>query len=137
MRLNVRGVDHLYVAGSTTPRKYTKQPFPDPAFGPAHKAIVDRRRRTIFWRAIAPPAAALDHMKDAADHATLVDPLLAAHILWQMRLDLPPLIVAQPEQIVPHRLAPRIAGQGNQQPIQPATTLLDVRPSRFRFSSSG
>lgn len=41
------------------------------AGSPAHKTIVNRRRRTVFGRAIAPSATALDHMQDAADDATI------------------------------------------------------------------
>jgi len=41
-------------------------------------------------------------MQDAADHATIIRALLAAHIRWQKRLDLPPLLVVQPEQVASH-----------------------------------
>jgi hypothetical protein len=36
-------------------------------------------------------------MQDAADHPPIVRPFLAAHVGWQMRLDLLPLIVVKPE----------------------------------------
>jgi hypothetical protein len=36
-------------------------------------------------------------MQDAADHPPIVRPLLAAHVSRQMRLDLPPLIVVEPQ----------------------------------------
>jgi hypothetical protein len=38
-------------------------------------------------------------MDDAADHATIFHPLLAANVLRQMRLNLPPLLIAKPKQI--------------------------------------
>jgi hypothetical protein len=41
-------------------------------------------------------------MNDAADDTTIVHSRLAAHVLRQMRLDLPPLVIAQPKQIAPH-----------------------------------
>ena len=52
--------------------KFTEQPLPHAALRPAHEAIVDRRRRAVFRRAIAPSAAALQHMQDAADHAPII-----------------------------------------------------------------
>ena len=98
----MRGVDHLRVRGSPIPGKLPEQVFPDAAPRPAHEAIIDRRRRTILWRAIAPAAAALEHVHDAADHAAIVGPLDTAHIGRQMRLDPRPLLIAQPEQISAH-----------------------------------
>jgi len=44
-------------------------------------------------------------MQDAADHAPVVDTLLAAHVRGQIRLDPPPLFVTQPKQIASHPLA--------------------------------
>jgi hypothetical protein len=41
-------------------------------------------------------------MDDAADHPAVVNALLAANVRRQVRLHLPPLFVAQPEQIAPH-----------------------------------
>jgi hypothetical protein len=41
-------------------------------------------------------------MKDAADHAAVIHPILAAYIRRQIRRDLPPLIVTQPKQIASH-----------------------------------
>jgi hypothetical protein len=36
-------------------------------------------------------------MQDAADHATVVHTILAAHICRQVRRDLAPLLIAQPK----------------------------------------
>jgi hypothetical protein len=36
-------------------------------------------------------------MQNAADHPAVVDAILAANVRRQMRFDLPPLFVAQPE----------------------------------------
>jgi hypothetical protein len=36
-------------------------------------------------------------MQNAADHAPVIDPLLAAHVFRQMRLDPLPLFIAQPK----------------------------------------
>jgi len=99
VRLDVRGIDHLRLGRSATSGKLTEQPFPHAALRPADEAIVDCRRRTVLRRAIAPPAAALQHMKDAADHSSIVCAILAAHVRGKERRDAPPLVVAQPEQV--------------------------------------
>ena len=69
--------------GSSASGKFAEQVFPNPALSPAHKAVIDRRRRTILGRAIAPAAAALEYMHDPADHAAIVLPLDTAHIRRQ------------------------------------------------------
>jgi hypothetical protein len=85
VRLDVRGVDHLRVRGSSIPRKLPEQVFPDATPCPAHEAIVDRRRRAICFRAIAPAAATLKHVYDSADHAPIIGTFDTAHICRQMR----------------------------------------------------
>jgi hypothetical protein len=75
------------------------QPILDPAPRPAHEAVIDRRRRTIGHRAIAPATAAFQHLHDAADDAAVVHPLDLADIRRQERLDPLPLFVAKPKQI--------------------------------------
>src|SRR5437763_4773362 len=69
---------------------------------PAHKAIIDRCRRTILGRAIAPATAAFQHVHDAADDAAIVHPLDPPYIRRQVRFDAIPLLIAQPEQIPAH-----------------------------------
>ena len=102
MRFHVRGVDHLRVGGSSVPSKFPEQGFPDAAPRPAHKAVIDRCRRTILGRAIAPATAALQHVHDAADDAAIVHPLDAPDIPWQVRFDPLPLLIAQPKQVPAH-----------------------------------
>jgi len=41
--------------------------------------------------------AYLDHVHDTTDHAAVIDAGLAPYILGQIRLDLLPLLVAQPK----------------------------------------
>jgi hypothetical protein len=106
MRFDVRGVDHLRVCGSPVPSKLPEQVFPDATPRPAHEAVIDRRRRTISFRAIAPAAATLEHVHDPADHTSVICSLDAAHIRRQMRLNPRPLFVAQPEQIPAHESSP-------------------------------
>jgi hypothetical protein len=71
MRFDVRGVDHLRVCGSPVPSKLPEQVFPDATPRPAHETVIDRRRRTISFRAIAPAAATLKHVHDPADHTSV------------------------------------------------------------------
>ncbi len=111
MRFDVSGIDHLRLCRSTTRGEFTKQPLPYPAFRPPHKPIVNRCWRPVFRRAIAPPAAALDHVHDATDHAAIIYSGFAPHVLRQKRLDLPPLFVAPPKQIASHHLPPNLDGR--------------------------
>jgi hypothetical protein len=36
-------------------------------------------------------------MQDTADNPAVVDTLLAAHVGWKVRFDLPPLLIVQPK----------------------------------------
>jgi hypothetical protein len=98
----VRGIDHLRVCGSSVPGELPEQVFPDAAPRPAHKAVIDRCRRTILRRAIAPATAALQYMYDAADDSAIVRPLDAPDIRRQVRVDPLPLLIAQPKQVPAH-----------------------------------
>src|SRR4051794_27580676 len=102
MRFDVRGVDHLGVGRSSVPSKFPEQVFPDATPRPAHKAIIDRCRRTILGRAIAPATAALQYMYDAADDPAIVRPLDTPYIRWQMRFYPLPLLIAEPKQVPAH-----------------------------------
>ena len=97
MRLDVRGVDHLHICGASAAGKFSEQVLPDAAARPAHKAIVDRRRRSIFGRAIAPAATSFQDMNDTADDTSIIGSLYATNIRRQMRFDPIPLLVAQPK----------------------------------------
>ena len=70
-----------------------KHSLPNAALGPTDKAVVGRRGRSILGRKITPPAPGLQNMQYAADHAMIIDPLLAAHIGWQKRLYHVPLLL--------------------------------------------
>ena len=98
--------DHLCVCGSSVSSKLPEQVFPDATPRPAHKAIIDRCRRSILGRAIAPATAAFQNMHDAADDAAVVRPLDAPYIRRQMRFDPSPLLVAQPKQVPAHNPDP-------------------------------
>ena len=126
VRFDMRRVDHLRVCGAPVLSKLSEQIFPDATPCPAHKAVIDRRRRTISFWAIAPAAAALEHVYDPADHAAVVCSLDAAHIRRQMRFNPSPLPVAQPEQIPAHRSSPNT----NQYRIVPAERLMSSDPRK-------
>jgi hypothetical protein len=81
---------------------------PSSALGPTIEAIVDRRVRAVFARAIAPSRPRLQHVNDAADDAPIVIPLRPRQPRRKMGSDTRPLPVTQPKQTAPHSLAPRI-----------------------------
>src|SRR5262249_37016667 len=101
---------------------------------PAHKAVIDRCRRTILRRAIAPATAALQYMHDAADDSAIVRPLDAPDICRQVRLDPLPLLIAQPKQVAAHD--PNPLPKTNQDRIVRAEKLMSSDPSVLRFRSS-
>jgi hypothetical protein len=129
----MRGVDHLGFCGSPILSKSPKQIFPDPALGPASKPIIDGGWRTIFGRAIAPAATALQHMHDAANDAPIIRSLNTSYICRQMGLNPIPLLVAQPKEIRPHDPGSpkRIRSLWNHDPPAIAAKLMSLDPSRL------
>ena len=81
---------------------------PSVALGPAIEAIVDRRVRAVFSRAITPTRAGLQHMNDTADDPPIVVALGSWQSLRQTGFDTSPLPVAQPKQTFTHSLAPEL-----------------------------
>ena len=106
MSFHVRGVDHLRIRRSSLAGKLSEQIFPNAAPCPANKSVIDRRRRAIFGRAIAPTATAFQHMHDAADDTPIIRSFDPSHIGRQTRLDPPPLLIAQPEKVPAHHPDP-------------------------------
>jgi hypothetical protein len=133
VRFYVRGVDHLRGGGSSVPSKLPEQVFPDATPRPAHKAVIDRCRRTILGRAIAPATAALQYVHDAADDAAIVHPLDAPDIRWQARFDPLPLLIAQPKQIPAHDPDP--LPKTNQDRIVRAEKLMSSDPRMLKRGS--
>ena len=130
VRLDVRGIDHLHLARSSASGKLAKQPLPHATPRPTHEAIVDRCRWAVLRWAIAPPAAALQNVQDAADHPPVIHAIFTAYVRRQKRLDLLPLLVAQPKQGASHH-HPRSLSTQNHYPIQPSTLLLSFDPSMW------
>src|SRR5207245_6203073 len=125
VRLHVRGVDYLRVCGSSVSSKPPEQIFPYATPRPAHKAIIDRCRRTILGRAIAPATATFQHVHDAADDAAIVRPLDAPYIRRQVRFDPIPLLIAQPKQVPAH----------DPDPLPKTTQDAIVRPEKLMSSA--
>ena len=97
MRFDVRGIDHLRVRSASLAGQLSEQIFPDAAARPTNEAIVYRRVRPIGFRTIAPAAATLQHVDNAADHPPIVLALDASYIRRQVRFDPLPLFVTQPK----------------------------------------
>src|SRR5215471_6533708 len=97
MRFDRGGVDGQSHAVLAAAGERFKDRLPMPALGPSIEPIVDRRVRTIVGRTIAPARAALKHVNDTADNASIVIARRASLVRWQMRLNLSPLLVVQPE----------------------------------------
>jgi hypothetical protein len=95
-------IDHLRVGGSSIPGKLQEEVFPNATTCPAHKPVINRRRRAVFGWAIAPSATAFQHVHDAADDASIICSLDTSHIRWQSRLNPRPLFVTQPKQVLAH-----------------------------------
>src|SRR4051794_33246886 len=94
MRFDRGGVDRQSHSVLAAAGERFKDRLPMSALSPAIEPIVDRRVRAIVGRAIAPACAALKHVNDTADNASIVFGL----VRWQMRLYLSPLLVVEPEQ---------------------------------------
>ena len=94
MRLDVGGVDgDLFRRPGQGLRQSREQVLPMAALRPAVLAIVNRRRRAVSRRAVAPPAARLENVNDAADDPPVIHAPLVRRVVRKMRLDRRPLLV--------------------------------------------
>ena len=97
MRFDVAAVDGKLVGNGAIGRHLLEDALPDTTLGPAIVTIVDRRRRPIEGRNVAPSTACLQDMQDARDDRSVVDARLtrpAARQVWAQRL---PGLIRQPE----------------------------------------
>ena len=92
------------------------------------EAVVDRRVGSVLRRAVAPARANLEHMNDARDHPSIIDPPRSLASLRQQRLDLRPLRIVQPRQLPTHQSLLRSQKTLNQRHRSHAT-LLSTNPS--------
>lgn len=94
MCLHIAGVDRCGLAQHPRRHQGLEDVHPDPPSRPAIEAIVDRGVRPVLGRAVTPPATGFENVKDAADHAAIVNPPRTGLVLWQVRVDRRPCIVA-------------------------------------------
>ena len=87
MGLHIGAVDRHRAAEVSGCGQSLEHLLPDSATGPAVEAIVDGRPRAVFTRTDTPRAARLQHMENAAQDATVIDPPGARLICWQHRPD--------------------------------------------------
>jgi hypothetical protein len=85
--------------------------LPNAALAPACEAIVDGLVRTIFLRAVFPATAHLLHMHDSAQDTPIILSRRPRLVGRQMRLNLRPLLIAEPKQIRAHRLGSKSVDQ--------------------------
>ena len=88
--LGRRAVDDLRV-GRIGCYQGVEHALPKPASRPSVEPIVDRRRRPVERRAVLPPAGHFQHMNNAADHPSVVDPTRSRLIARRQRFDRRPL----------------------------------------------
>src|SRR4029078_10886042 len=134
MRFYMRRVDHLHVYGSSIPGKLAEKVFPDATPRPANKAIIDCRRRTILGWAIAPAAAGFQDVHDTADNSTIINSLDTSYIRRQMRPNPPPLLIAQPKQVLAHDPDPPKAesdAYGIRIPLSQQQKIMSFDPSAY------
>jgi hypothetical protein len=99
MNLNAGAVDKEPVGYVLGPGQGTENALPDAAFSPAHETVVKRLLGTVDVRAIGPATTAFQRMDDPAENPAIVNPLLAANIGRQQRLNPRPLRIRKPKEI--------------------------------------
>ena len=98
MRLHGRGVDQHLGGRPTGLGQGLEQITPDPLGRPAHETIVEGLLRAVdLTRGVRPTPARLQHVNDPADHAAVIDTLLASGVCRQVRTDPRKLLVGQPK----------------------------------------
>ena len=90
MRFDVAAVDRKLVGKGASSRHLFEDALPDTTLRPAIVSIVDRRRRPIDGRNVAPSTACLQDMQDARDDRAVVDARLARPALRQVRAERTP-----------------------------------------------
>lgn len=106
MSLDRRRVDQHFRWRTARRRQGLEDIHPN-AFGrPAHEAIVEGLAGTVDGRGIDPSTPRLQHVNDATDDPSVVDPRFASRVRRKMRLKPRELVVAQPEIISIHQWSP-------------------------------
>lgn len=108
VRLDVGAVDGGAFGDRAGRRKRLDQVSPEPFARPAVRAVVDRGRRAIVGRTIAPPGPDLENMDDAGDHTTIIDPASTALVPRQQRFNDRPLRAQKSSEIEAFTLGKKI-----------------------------
>src|SRR6185437_16563761 len=87
-------------------RQRIKDIGPDPLTAPAIEAIIDRRVRSVDFRAITPARPTSEHIDDPADHTAIVDAMSPFPPPWQQRFYPPPFRIAEPVDLLCHSSLP-------------------------------
>jgi hypothetical protein len=85
VRLHMRTVEAEFASNIAGSCNLLEQALPKPALRPSVVAIVDRGRRAVFGRHVAPTASCLENVQDATDDTTIIDARLtrlAARQMW-------------------------------------------------------
>ncbi len=132
MRLEIRRVDHdnlLLTAFGGQTLHHSRE---DPHVAPPLPTIVERLRRSIFSRGIAPPQAIAIDEDYPAQHPPIIYPRLAM-APWKERLQPLHLLFGQPEKVAHHH--PRQFGSLNHAGRAASSRLMGPDPrGRQQFS---
>ena len=99
MRLHCGRVDQDLLGRSAGAGESMKEIAPHALGRPADIPVVERLARPIVRRRVDPATARLQNMNDAADHAPVVDPFLAARVGRQMRFNAAKLLFREPKLV--------------------------------------
>src|SRR5271166_2325301 len=102
MRFDVAAVDGKLVGNGASGRHLLEDALPDATLRPPIVTVIDRCRRPIDGRNVAPSTARLQDMQDARDDRAVVDARLARPAARQVRAEPPPRLIRQPEQAPRH-----------------------------------
>ena len=100
----MRTVEAEFVRNIARSGNLLEQALPKPALRPSIVAIVDRGRRTVFGRHVAPTASRLENVQDATDDATIIDARLTRLAARKMRINRGPRFIGQPKKVRHHNL---------------------------------
>ena len=106
MSLDIAAIDLAGLSDPALLGQRRQDTRPDAPAAPPVPAIIDRRRRAVFRRAIRPAATTLEHVDDARDHPAIIDTPRSGLVLRQVRLNRRPRFIRQPEQLTRHSQQP-------------------------------
>ena len=86
MRFHMRTVEQDLRWGTARSSERRKSVLPNALRPPAHEPIVERFMRPVVRRCIFPSTTGLQHLNDAADHPSIINPSNATRIRWKKRL---------------------------------------------------